>query len=444
MKSFLHIILVYAWSLSFEAVFNFTIWLSKFHSTLAHHIHLRSLLLKNMSLAKKLASSRPSFCFWCSSAGEYEQASPLIDKLIKQHQAQIIIIFFSQSGYDFARSKKEKNLYFLFALDSVFFWNRFFSTLQPKYTVVVRHELWPAFLYSAQKFSTLVLINASHPAELQQSFCKKYLKKYLVSFFDRIFVVAQNDYNYFNKQYHVSKKKLLVGGDTKYERAYLRASNHPKEFHILEQEINKTGCKKQRLIVGSAWSKDIQLVLDSLLLLKKATKAQVMIIPHKITKQVIEEVVLSCQKRNLSYLIIDQEKRLQVVKDLSVKVLIIKAMGVLADLYECGSLAYVGGGLHHQVHNVLEPFVYGIDVAFGPCYKNSPEACNLVSHNMAKVISNPHTLASWWLQQAQEETTNTLKFNKYIDKQLGACDFILEKSLAPPSRKMDDSQTLNH
>ena len=75
--------------------------------------------------------------------------------------------------------------------------------------------------------------------------------------------------------------------------------------------------------------------------------------------------------------------------------LIVDKMGILAELYGSADAAYVGGALHHQVHNVLEPASYGLPLAFGPRYHNQREAQSLVEKGLAKVISDPDGLRDW-------------------------------------------------
>ncbi|MCB0312821.1 MAG: 3-deoxy-D-manno-octulosonic acid transferase, partial [Calditrichaeota bacterium] len=55
-------------------------------------------------------------------------------------------------------------------------------------------------------------------------------------------------------------------------------------------------------------------------------------------------------------------------------VIVIDRIGILANLYALARAAYVGGSFKQNIHNVLEPAVYGIPVLFGPVNRNSHEA----------------------------------------------------------------------
>ena len=90
------------------------------------------------------------------------------------------------------------------------------------------------------------------------------------------------------------------------------------------------------------------------------------------------------------------------------EVLVIDQTGYLVELYSIASIAYVGGGFGVNVHNTLEPAVYGIPVVFGPRYHNSPEAEGLVEANGASVIHDQSTLSSL----LNEMVTNTAEREK--------------------------------
>ena len=76
------------------------------------------------------------------------------------------------------------------------------------------------------------------------------------------------------------------------------------------------------------------------------------------------------------------------------EVLVIDQTGYLVELYSLASIAYVGGGFGVNVHNTLEPAVYGIPVLFGPRCHNSPEAEALADTGGATVIYDHATLST--------------------------------------------------
>ena len=57
------------------------------------------------------------------------------------------------------------------------------------------------------------------------------------------------------------------------------------------------------------------------------------------------------------------------------ELIVVDRVGVLAQLYGIGDMAYVGGGFGRAgLHSVLEPAAWGVPVVFGPNWQSSREA----------------------------------------------------------------------
>ena len=63
---------------------------------------------------------------------------------------------------------------------------------------------------------------------------------------------------------------------------------------------------------------------------------------------------------------------------LKFNVLIIDNIGLLSNIYQFGDTAYIGGGFGTGIHNILEAVAFGLPVVFGPNYKKSNEAKELI------------------------------------------------------------------
>ena len=88
-------------------------------------------------------------------------------------------------------------------------------------------------------------------------------------------------------------------------------------------------------------------------------------------------------RNSLSTVVIDS---IQSIGQIDSRVVIINAVGVLADLYWTTKVAYVGGGFSSGVHNLMEPAVAGVPMIFGPRYKKFKEAVEIVSQNAGLVF----------------------------------------------------------
>src|SRR5439155_1497594 len=81
-------------------------------------------------------------------------------------------------------------------------------------------------------------------------------------------------------------------------------------------------------------------------------------------------------------------------------VIVVDRVGVLADLYAFGDVAFVGGGYHRAgLHSVLEPAVFGVPVVVGPHWQMSRDAALLIERGGAVALpaDGRHPLHSQWL-----------------------------------------------
>ena len=166
-----------------------------------------------------------SYLFICSSAGEFEQAKPLISKL--NHTSDYIhILFFSKSGYNFAQKTQEPHDYSMLPPDSIWRCREVLSYIRPNKTIVVRHEIWPAILAESKKYGRNILVNASFKKREVNSFTTQMFNKIyanLYKLFDEIYVVSQEDKRVLSQNTSLNTIPIFVSGDTKYDRALERA-----------------------------------------------------------------------------------------------------------------------------------------------------------------------------------------------------------------------------
>lgn len=424
---------LYFWSIIIELFYLSLTTLKPISKKINENIGPRVLSEKDLIvLKKKRQQYKKCIIFFCSSAGEYEQALPIIKRLEKKDSFFIYVISFSKSGYDFIISQGGKTAHTLSPPDSIYRWNIMFRYLMPSCVILVRHELWPSFLYCANKTCPTYLINASLSTSSQFSFFKILAKKMLYPYFRQIFVLSPSERNNISKYLNISMDKLITSGDTKYDRVYERSLTNIGQVMELSTYLNKYCTPNQRLIVGSSWEKDTTLALDTLLLFQKknmSSNKQIIIAPHKVNLLTIEWTTKQCQKRGLSYCLFTDIIQGNQPKKKHIDIIIVNYLGKLAELYACSNFSFVGGGLHYQVHNTLEPACYGSKIAFGPFYKNSPEAIKLVQEQLASVITQPEELLKWWNTKPNEVEDHKEKIKLYLKKDYGSSKIILNHIL---------------
>ena len=123
------------------------------------------------------------------------------------------------------------------------------------------------------------------------------------------------------------------------------------------------------------------------------------IAPHEPRPQRIQEIETMIKKMRLNSIRLSELKN----NGVDFHCLIIDRIGLLANIYSLGEVAFVGGSFHHKVHNVLEPAVYGIPVIFGPKINTSSEAQNMAvgfssllnKNSIAFLASTREKFPSW-------------------------------------------------
>src|SRR5579862_7094806 len=102
------------------------------------------------TLEANIAKLRPGakrIWFHSSSMGEFEQAKPMIAELKKRRpDVEVIVSFFSPSGYDHSQRYKHASVVTYIPLDTAANAERFVRDLSPAAAVLVRYDVWPNHL----------------------------------------------------------------------------------------------------------------------------------------------------------------------------------------------------------------------------------------------------------------------------------------------------------
>ena len=419
MKNFKFNLFYFFYFLSFELLCIIAKFISFFSKRIREELKKRSLTSFQLATIKKHKASKDTILFFCSSAGEYEQARPLIDYYSKKGK-HIFIVAFSPSGISFMEKRNESHDFILCPLDRYCTWRSIFKILKPSMCFIVRHELWPSFIKLASSYSRLILINAS--MNRKYNFVSLSMKKLLLSMMDSIFVVEESDLDF----YKTIVKDSLLAGDTKYDRVRLRSIEKKEEIAHLKEQLNSyvfssptSSLGYKYFIIGSGWHKDIECVFDAYLKIRITDSSwKIICASHDISPVMIDWIKSECTKRNLSYSCFSDPSFL--AKGINFDVCIVDVIGRLSELYGVSHLCWVGGAMHYKIHNVLEPAIYGLNIAHGPLYHDQKEACLLVNKGASTVCKDSDELFNWWLDhsppQINEQTKNLMLSLSFTSK----------------------------
>jgi 3-deoxy-D-manno-octulosonic-acid transferase len=333
----------------------------------------------------KLSPTSKRIWFHSSSLGEFEQAKPIIAELKRTHaEIDIIVTFFSPSGYEHSQTYKHASVISYIPFDSQQNAERFVQIVKPTVAVIVRYDIWPNHIWALRRHNVPIFIAS---ATLRPTTARKFplLRQFhhaLYNTLDYILTVSDDDKTVF-ASFHLHHPTLEVIGDTRYDQVEQR-SRESKNRRVLPDAVTRG---KKILVVGSSWLEDEEHLLPACCKLFEHDSAIVVIlVPHEPTLEHLERLEQQLNG-NASHL---RFSELSGYRD--EKIIIVDSVGILMALYQYAHVAYVGGSFTGGIHNVLEPAAYGIPVVFGPKHQNSQEAIQLVTESAAFVGRNSETL----------------------------------------------------
>lgn len=337
---------------------------------------LRSIVrLRREKKLKDLQIKNPIWIH-CSS-GEFEYAKSVIRELKKNNPHEKILVTYLSSTYVKAIEQfpgVDKSFPLPFDLPGPT--RQFLSHVEPKCLLIARTDLWPELLIQTKKkHIPTLLFSATFPKNL--SYTARVWKKLMLDLVDQIYCVSFEDYDFAINALKLNKNKISVLGDTRYDQVIHRLSS-PK---ALQEALEPHGLT---LVAGSTWPEDEKALLPALASLIKQQKINLILVPHEPTPDHIQHLKSQLDKLDIVYGVYSSATA-------PVPVLLVDQVGILADLYAWGDIAFVGGSFKKTVHSVMEPLAHGSLTIVGPYFENNREA---VEFQKIQVTSQLHAVES--------------------------------------------------
>lgn len=190
------------------------------------------------------------------------------------------------------------------------------------------------------------------------------------------------------------------------------------------------------LVAGSTWPADEAALLPALATLRsRGIALRLVIAPHEPTPAHVAR--LSDELRRTGWTVATLSD-VEVAGALDeAEAVIIDRVGVLADLYTIGHVAFVGGGFHGAgLHSVLEPAAAGLPTLFGPQHDRAVAAGALIDAGGARSGADDCQLCAHlqeWLTDAEARAAAARAARGYIDRHRGAAS----RSAAELERLLD-------
>lgn len=359
---------------------------SLFNSKAREGLKGRRGMLKRISGQNSFKGKIPSVWFHCASVGEFEQARPIIAAL--GGKARVAVSFFSPSGYQSAKKYTGADLVCYLPLDSARNARRMFQLINPAILIFVKFDVWPNYVWRAAKLHVpVVLADATLHGKSKRLW--PIARSFLKSVHRHINLHCAISDSDAQRLRRVCPKgaDIRVTGDTRFDQVIARRSMAGKKLEGLLPEF-----RLPVIIAGSTYIEDEKVVIEAYQkVLERWGRAQLILVPHEPEPERLAEISELMSQKALSHILLSR-----ISKDTEFKgeAIVVDRVGVLAELYLLGDIAFIGGSFHDSVHNVMEPAAMGKPVLFGPTIHNSLEAMMLQERGAGIMVKDGEEMAS--------------------------------------------------
>ncbi|MCB0356138.1 MAG: hypothetical protein KDD40_03980 [Bdellovibrionales bacterium] len=298
----------------------------------------------------------------CAS-GEFEYAKPLITKIKQKHPDwQILVTYFSPTYKKNIENFPGVDMSCPLPWDTPGAISAFIRHHQPKVLLISRTDLWPELLYQFKKRNLPTILFSCTLGKSKNYFLRKYWQ-WLYGFFSVIYCVSQEDKVNFLE---LGVPWVSVMGDTRYDQVFARLENSKK----LKKFLYDTSLQSEiTLVSGSTWMEDEKVLLAGCAAFVQNQQMRLIIAPHEPDEEHLEKLITQLNDYNLKY-----QKYSLAQHWHADEILIIDQIGILAELYSFGQLAFIGGSFKKSVHSVMEALAAGAVTFVGPHHTNNREA----------------------------------------------------------------------
>jgi 3-deoxy-D-manno-octulosonic-acid transferase len=359
----------------------FIFFFSLFNSKIRTGLHDRKKLFENLIInLAGIDRKKKMIWFHSASMGEFEQAKPIIEKIKSEMDVNIIVSFFSPSGYRNSLKYPFADIVSYIPIDTPILTERFLNHVRPNIAIFMRYDIWPNMIWKLDKKKIpYFIVDATMRSQSKRKLPLVFdFHKSLFANVTGVLAVSDDDAVNF-KMFGIPDNKIEIVGDTRFDRVYTNSIDAKAKKLFKENFFDG----RKVFVLGSSWESDEDVMLPALMKLMEYDQSVVtIVVPHEPTIQHLERIENTVFKyyRSIRFSFMNNYN--------NERVIIIDSIGVLLTLYSYASAAYVGGSFKQGVHNVLEPAVYGIPVLFGPKIENSREAKILVSLGGAHIVNN--------------------------------------------------------
>lgn len=360
-----------------------------------------------------------SVWFHCASLGEFDMALPIMKEVKSQFpESYILVSFFSPSGmkhYHKRNHYADKVVYL--PLDTKKNSKQFIQLVQPKLAVFVKYEFWSNFIFEL-KSNQIKVVSVCTILRPNQIYFKSYGSFFKQTLRKIDFFFVQN----------TETKKLLesiginnseVVGDTRFDNVIAnKLSFEAKSKSDADVIFSRFLENEKAIIFGSSWEPEEQILAK---VLPEITTIKIIIAPHDVSDK-------NCLR--LLNLLGNKAIRFSEFQNFNQhNILILDTIGHLSSAYFYGKIAFIGGGFSGQLHNILEPAVFGLPILFGPKHAKFPEASQFLNEGFAFEVNSAAEFLTTIKKIENQQAELAQKSIAFVEKQKGVADKIVSNPL---------------
>ncbi len=360
------------------------------------------------------ASSRdrsgPVIWFHAASAGESLQAGAVREVLRRRHPAWHFLSTWTSSSAARLATPHPREYADHLPYDLPAVAGRVLDILRPEALIFTAADLWMEHaLQAARRGIPVALIAAAvRPGSSRLRWPGRSL---LTPGYRSLSLAAAVDEEDIPRLEHlgVPREVITLAGDPRHDSVLTRIAGVRASLPPVAQPRDPL-----LLVAGSTWDQDHRLVLGAFALVRRVVPdARLLLVPHEPSDRMFGQI--RDQARSLQLPVPERTRdRSRLSPDRGREsppgeLLVWDQVGMLAQLYRHGSLAWVGGGFRSAgLHSVLEPAGWGVPVLFGSRGDICRDARRLIDAGGGYALTDPGTgpqvLAAWWTRFLTDDT----------------------------------------
>ncbi len=376
----------------------------------------------------------PRYLVHASSAGELEQARPIMAEIRRRHpEAVILATLSSASARRAAEDLPEADRAIPMPVDTRRAMARLCDDFAPEIILVVKWDLWPGLVGEAKRRGLPVFLLGGVLSEEsgRARWPGRILSRPLHEQLDGLGAATESDAEQFQRL-GLRAARLTVTGDTRFDRVVARR-DQGRPFPLQDSDHPRDSC----LVAGSSWPAEEAMLMAAFpRILADHPDARLLLAPHEPSRENLARLEGEASRAGLSC------ARLSTLSEFPKGcVVLADSLGILAELYALGSVALVGGGFGAGVHSVLEPAAHGLPVLMGPRVGRAAEAHGMVSEGAALVIRDAAELESAFRRHLEDPVDRKRRSElarRFVESGAGAAprslDFVEETLRSPGIR----------